>query len=130
MPQPAGQTARAHDPGIQEWERTYATFIHLTLLGNLILPIIILIAPLVMWLVKKGDSQFIDDHGKETVNFHISLAIYWLVIVPILTLFTCGVGAIGFLGVLALGIVGMIYGSIAANRGEYYRYPMCIRFIR
>ncbi len=118
-------------------ERQYAMWMHLSLLGYLVLPFVIFVAPLVMWLTKKEDSPFIDDHGRETLNFHITLMIYSFtlpIVGAIVGLLLCGVGLIFTIPIAIflpyiLGIVGMIYASTAAHRGEYYRYPMTIRFL-
>jgi len=120
---------RVSHPGIEPWERTYATFIHLTLL---ICPVAPVVGALVMWLIRKDESAYVDDHGREAINFQISLVIYMIVLsilaIPIGVL-TCGVGLVLPLGVYVLGIVGMILAATAANKGEYFRYPMCLRFI-
>ena len=79
-----------------------------------------------MWLIKRKDSPFLDDHGKEAVNFQISLVIYFF-ISAILMVVLVGIALMA--AVYVLGIVGMIMASVAANRGEYYRYPMCLRLI-
>lgn len=126
---------RLVDPNATQEQKTYCTLMHLTLLLYAALPVLAIIAPVVMWQVKKNDSKFVDDHGKETVNFHISLMIYGLVIflvslplVPAAGLGLC-TSAIGYFLVLGLGTIGMLLASLAANRGEYYRYPACLRFI-
>lgn len=112
------------DENADAGERTYATFMHLTLLlASAAVPVI---PALIMWSIKRKDSPFLDDHGKEAMNFQISLLIY----LPVLVLGTCTVGApIVIPGVMILGIVGMIKAAIAANKGQYFRYPACIRFI-
>jgi uncharacterized Tic20 family protein len=120
---------RLVDHDATESERQYAMWMHLSLLGNLVAPLVIIIVPLVMWMTKKDESPFIDDHGRETLNFHISLFLYMLAIVPLLLILTCGVGAILFPGIYVLGIVGMCSASKAASRGEFYRYPMSMRFL-
>lgn len=113
------------DPDATPDRRTYALFTHLSLLlvhfGVMVIP------PLVLWLIKRKESHFIDDHGREAVNFHISLLIYALastLLVPV-----CGIGIVGWVATYLLGIVGMILGAAAANRGEYFRYPATIRFL-
>lgn len=119
--------ARVVDATAQEWERTYAMFTHLSLLTiHFLMPVI---PALVLWLVKRERSPFIDDHGREAVNFQISLVLYALIVVPIVGLLTCGIGWVLWLGVYVLGLVGMILAAIAANKGEYYRYPACVRFL-
>lgn len=119
---------RVVDGQAAEWERTYSMFTHLTLLAVHFLPLPV-IAPLIMWLIKRDQSPFVDDHGREAINFQISLLIYALVVVPLAAILTCGIGAILWLGVWALGIVGMILAAVAAHRGQYYRYPATIRFL-
>lgn len=82
---------------------------------------------LVMWLIKRHESPFIDDHGKEAVNFQISLLIYSVIgglLVPF-----CFVGVPVLIATYVLGIAGMIMAALAANRGEYFRYPATIRLI-
>jgi hypothetical protein len=119
---------RLVDPDATPDQRTYVLIMHLTLIATQILPLALVIAPLIMWQIKKDESRFIDDHGREIVNFHISILLYALALTA-LTFITCGVGAIGFLALYALGIVGMIMGAAAANRGEYFRYPATLRLI-
>ena len=46
-----------------------------------------------------------------------------------MTVLTCGVGALLYVGIYVLGLVGMIMAVMAANRGEYFRYPATIRLI-
>jgi uncharacterized Tic20 family protein len=119
---------RVMDPLAAQWERTYAMFTHLTLLLVHFLPVPVIPA-LIMWLIKRDQSPYIDDHGREAINFQLSLVLYALVVVPIAAIITCGIGAVLWLGVYALGIIGMILASVAAYRGQYYRYPATIRFL-
>ena len=116
---------RLVDPHAQEWERLYATFTHLTLL---LFHVAIPVAPaVVMWLIKREKSPFVDDHGREAINFQISLLLYYILgglLVP-----ACGLGLVLIIAAYALGIVGMILASVAANKGEYYRYPATVRFL-
>lgn len=119
---------RLQDPGASESERTYAMLIHLSLLLAGPAPVLSLVAPLIMWQVKKADSAFIDDHGREAVNFHISVLLYGLLSLPFVLL--CGVGAVPLTAAYALGVIGIVLSSIASRKGEYYRYPMCLRFLK
>ncbi|MBY0261752.1 MAG: DUF4870 domain-containing protein [Phycisphaerales bacterium] len=132
-PPPPGvsPTGRLVDPAATPAQRQYAVFMHLTLLLAYVFWGISLIAPIIMWQVKRTESNFIDDHGRETVNFHLTLLMYALIG---LAFMLTGVGvciAIPLWSFAAiLGIVGMILAATAAGRGEYYRYPACIRFVR
>jgi len=102
-------------------------FLHLTLLAVHLLPVPVVPA-LIMWLIKRDQSSFIDDHGKEAVNFQISLVLYSLVGFPLM--FVCGIGIAVWVAAYVLGIVGLILASVAANKGQFYRYPVCLRFVK
>lgn len=129
---PVNEFGRAYDPDASADERSYALWMHLALLAHLVLSLIAIIIPIIMWQVKKDESPFLDDHGREAVNFQISLVIwsigFTLASIPV-GLLTCGVGFVIALVPYVLGIVGMIQASTAANRGEFYRYPMTMRFV-
>lgn len=129
---PVNAQGNAFDPDATSDERTYALFMHLSLLAHIPLSLLAIIIPIIMWSVKKDESPFLDDHGREAVNFQITLIIYSVLFailaVPIGFL-TCGVGFLLAFFPYILGLVGMIKAAIAANRGEFYRYPMNIRFI-
>ena len=108
-------------------ERTFGMLCHLLAFSGLIIPFGTIIGPLVMWLIKKDKSPYVNDQGKEAVNFQISCAIY-AIISGVLTLLFIGV-----LLLIALGIFWLIFviiASIKANEGKPYRYPMTIRFIK
>lgn len=100
--------------GPSDEDRQMAMFCHLGGLMGIILP-------LVLWLTQKDKSVYIDEHGKEAVNFHITLMIGHF-----LGIFTCGILN---LILLPISITFSIMAGMAANRGEDYRYPICIRFI-
>jgi uncharacterized protein len=126
------------DTTADENTRNYAQWIHLAgLIGGIAavlsagisLPVALL-AVLVLWLMKRDQSPFIDDHGKEAVNFQISILIYALLVLPAATLITCGLGILLAVPIAILDVVGTISGSKAAQRGEYYRYPACIRLLQ
>jgi len=85
-----------------------------------------IIAPLVLWLMKRNESPFIDDHGKEAVNFQISLW-FWIFLSSILIF--CGIGILLIFALPIFSFVMMIIMAIRANNGEYVRYPITIRFI-
>ncbi len=99
--------------GLKDDEKQMAMFCHL---GNLIGGFII---PLIIWMIKKDESRFVDRHGKEALNFSISILIYALV--------TCGCAG---LILMPFTIYWCIMAGLAANRGEYYTYPITIRFIK
>lgn len=86
-----------------------------------------LLGPLIVWLVKRDDSPEIDAHGKEALNFQISMLIY-NVVAAVFCLVLVG---FLFLAVLwVLNAVFVIIAAIQASEGKFYRYPMTIRFLQ
>ncbi len=85
------------------------------------------IGPLIIWLIKKDEDPFIDNQGKEALNFQITVAIAALVS-AVLT-----VVCVGFFLGIAVSIADLVFcilASIKANGGEKYRYPVSIRLIK
>jgi uncharacterized Tic20 family protein len=91
------------------------------------------VGPLIIWLIKKDQSRFVDYHGKEALNFQLNMLGYSLILVAI-SVATCGVGLIvtgPLLGVLWIyGIIMPIIAGMDANKGGYYKYPAIIRLIK
>ena len=103
-------------------ERLWATLAHI---GGIVLGFI---APLVIWLVFRGRSRFVDDQAKEALNFQILLVIAAIGF-SIIAAVTLGIGGLLFLSFI-VALVFMIQGAIAANRGDLYRYPLNWRIIK
>jgi uncharacterized Tic20 family protein len=108
-------------------ERTWGLITHLSALAGFIVPFGHIIGPLVVWLIKKDESPFVDDQGKEAINFQISMTLY-AVIAAILILVIIGIFLL--IGIGILDIVLVIIAAVKANAGEKFRYPLTIRFIR
>jgi hypothetical protein len=106
--------------------RMWAMFCHLAALAGF-LPMIPLfgfaVGPAVVWLIKRGESPFIDAHGKESLNFQLSMVIYATVLAV-----TC-VGVLLWPVLLVADVVLLVLGALKANDGLPYRYPLTIRFI-
>lgn len=86
-----------------------------------------ILGPLVMWLVKRDESTFVDACGKEAVNFQISMTIYTVVSV---LLILAVVGVVLLPAVIIANIVLTVIASMRASEGEHYRYPFTIAFIK
>ncbi len=84
------------------------------------------LGPLIIWLMKKDTSPFVNDQGKEALNFQITLLIGY--VIGGATMFVC-VGFILTPLVWLAGVVFGIMGAMAANKGEVYRYPFTLRLI-
>ena len=84
------------------------------------------IAPLIIWQIKKDDFAFVNEQGKEAVNFQISIILY--AIGSALLCFAC-IGAFLLPAVCIFDVVFLLIAAVKANNGEHYRYPLTIRFI-
>ena len=107
--------------------RTWDMLCHLSALAGYLIPFGNVIAPLIIWQIQKKDYPSVDAHGKEAVNFQISILIYTFV--SILLAFVL----IGIPLLVAIGIgnlVLIVIASIKANNGEAYRYPLTLRLIK
>jgi uncharacterized Tic20 family protein len=85
------------------------------------------LGPLIFWLVKKDSSEFVDDQGKESLNFQITVSLA-MIASGILCIILVGLPLL-FL-ILIVNFVMTIIGAVAASKGERYRYPFVIRLLR
>lgn len=120
-------------------ERQWAMFAHLSaLLGGLVTAgwagsIGCFLGPLVIWLVKKETMPFVDDQGKEALNFNITVGIAFLALL-LLSIMTLGIGLV--IAVPAWVVIGIawlvltIIAAIKANEGVAYRYPFTLRLVK
>lgn len=107
--------------------RQWAMFLHLSQLAGYIIPLLGLIAPILIWQIKKEEYPILDEHGKIVVNWIISELIY-AAIGFVLMFVVIGIPILAVLGVLA--IVFPIIGGLKANNGELWYYPMTINIIK
>jgi len=137
--------------------RTWATICHLSSLLMLFgVPLGNVLGPLVVWLVKRNDHPFVDDQGKEALNFQLSITLYWVIAGVLIFL---SVGSIAFFwpaahhrmfdfwnpmampfamlfglflifGLLILDVILSIVAAVRTSSGEAYRYPLTIRAIK
>ncbi len=114
-------------PFSQPDERMWAMLTHLSALPGSFVLIGAIVAPLIIWQIQKERSAFVDYHGKEAVNFQITMAIAAGVS---FLLFILLVGLVLIWIVGAVWLIFTIIAAIKANNGEYYRYPITIRFIK
>lgn len=138
-PEAPGPRETGRLPPRPEDERLYATLIHLSgLLWLFGVPGIV--GVLIIWLLQRDRSAFVDVHGKEAMNFQLSLTIYGLALVilafagSILSVILVGLvllvpAVVLGVALLVFQVVVAILGAVEANRGDYFRYPLAIRFI-
>jgi len=125
-------------------EKNMALFAHLASFGSLVFPFGNILGPMIVWLVKKDESVFVDTHGKESLNFQITYTIGMLLLVGLGSFFAISSGlrdndgGIAISIILALGLIILLWftslifvivASVKASRGEIYHYPVSIRFV-
>jgi len=107
--------------------RQWAMFMHFSILASFVIPVGGLIAPIVMWQMKKEEYEGIDQHGKNIANFVISIIIYAAVSTVLILV---GIGLIVLPVILIASIVLPIIAGIKANNGECWKYPLTIEFLK
>ena len=108
--------------------RTWGMLCHLSAFAGLIIPFGHVLGPLIVWLIKKNEIPFVDDQGKESLNFQITVAIAALISSALICL--AGIGLILVVAVVIVGIVFAVMAGIKANQGIVYRYPWALRLIK
>ena len=115
------------DVGVAGRDRTWTVLCHLSSLAGIVLPAAgNWLGPLVVWLVKRDEDPEVDRHGKEALNFNLSILIWTFVSALLCFVF---VGFILLPLVFILHIVCTIMAGIRASEGGFDHYPMTIRFI-
>ena len=113
---------------ISKDERTWAMVSHLSALtGFFTGGLGSIVAPLIVWMLKKEEMPFVDEQGKESLNFQITMLIAAL-ISGLLVLVLIGV--LLLIAVVIIDLVFVIIASVKANEGEHYRYPLSLRLIK
>jgi uncharacterized Tic20 family protein len=112
-----------------EDERQWGMFAHLSILSTYVTGIGLVAGPLIVWLMKKDESAFVDACGREALNFGISvllwnvaavLCLFTIVLIPVSIALWCVLGV--------AGIVLPIVAGLKAKEGVAYRYPLVFRF--
>ena len=121
------EEAENNDNSVDKDARTWALICHLSALAGYVIPFGNILGPLVVWMVKKDTHAFVDEQGKEAVNFQITVTL--AVVVSVILIFVL----IGFflLAIVAVySLVMMIIAAMKVNEGENYRYPYTLRLIK
>lgn len=116
----------ALSPEQNKEQNMWAMLCHLSIFIGFIIPFGNIIAPLIIWLIKKDEFSLVDDQGKEVLNFQISATIY-CVASCILIIILIGIPLLIALGIFV--IITTVIGAIKSNDGIKYRYPLTIRFL-
>ncbi len=121
--------ARAQRPGsLSEKDRNLGMWVHLVAIISAFTAFLGIVATLVIWLLNKDDSEFIDECGKESLNFQISILIYETVLaISMLLVITIPFAVIGLVIAWLVAIILPIMAGLKASDGKGYEYPFTIR---
>jgi uncharacterized Tic20 family protein len=108
-------------------EHTWGMLCHLAALAGYIIPLGNIVGPLVVWLIKKDEYPFVDEQGKSSLNFQISMLIYEIVAIILCLIL---IGFILMIALLVVNLVCVILAAVHANDGKSFRYPLSITFLR
>lgn len=118
----------SENPQVSKEEQNWAMFCHLAALSGFVIPLGNVLGPLIVWLIKKDTMPLVDQHGKEAINFQITVLIAFMVCVVLAFVL------IGFALMFVVGIGALILTIVAAvkiSNGQYdYKYPFAIRLIK
>jgi len=123
----APETTPQELEGPSAQEKQWGLIACLSPFAGYIIPLASVVAPLIIWQMKKDELPFAADHAKETLNFEISVFIYIVACIPLCFIL------IGFPLIFLLGvgnIVFLIIAALKANNGENFRYPLTIRLVK
>lgn len=111
----------------QKEERQWAMFSHLGTFVVFMIPFGNIIAPLIIWQIKKDESAFVVQHSKESLNFQISLMVYGLASCLLILIL---IGVFLLIGLFIFNVIAVITAGVKANEGDFYKYPLTIRFFK
>ncbi len=115
-------------PAVSKEEQNWAMICHLSALAGFLIPFGNIFGPLIVWLLKRAEYPQVEAHGKEALNFQITVAIAFAVCVPLVFVL------IGFPLMILVGLVALILTILAAvkvSNGEFgYRYPFALRLLK
>ncbi len=126
-PPPPVATPLPQGVGPSKEERNLSLLCHLLGLTGFMFPAANIIAPLVLWLIKKEGMPFLDDQGKEAINFQITVTI--AAVVCLVTSFLL-IPIIILIGIGIASLILVIIAAIKSSEGVPYRYPFTLRLIK
>ncbi len=104
-----------------------AMLCHLSAFAGFIFPLGNILGPLLIWLLSGKEHPFIDYHGKESLNFQISVIIFAIICIPLIFVI---IGIFLLIALFIYTLIAVIVASVRAANGEYFRYPITFRFIK
>ncbi len=118
----------SENPQVSKDEQNWAMICHLAALSGFVIPLGNVLGPLIVWLIKKDTMPLVDQHGKEALNFQITVLIAFMVclvltmvLIGLLLMFVVGIGA----------LVLTIMAAVKVSNGQFdYKYPFTLRLVK
>jgi hypothetical protein len=107
--------------------KTWGMMCHVAAIAGYLIPFGNIIAPFIVWQLKKDTAEFVDYNGKESLNFQITITIAMIAAIPLILV------VIGIFMLIALPIIDLvlvIIAAVKASNGERYRYPLTLRLVK
>ena len=123
------ESKKVKSPQVKEKsdENMWRALSHVSALAGFLIPVGNIIAPLLIYLLKKDDYETVGEHAKESLNFQISMTIYFFAAILLVIL---AVGIPFILLIPAFDLIIVIIATIKASEGEDYKYPLNLRLIK
>ena len=115
------------DMTITKEERVWAMLCHLSAFAFFVFPFGNILGPLIMWLIKRDESQFINEQGREALNFQISVSLYALG-ATLLCLILIGIPIL--IALFFFDFILVIVAAVRANDGIHYKYPLTLELVK
>ena len=111
-------------------EHNLAMLAHLLALLGFVIPGMNILVPLLIWLIKRDESNYVAHHSRESLNFQITLTLLvaiWIALkLAIIGLFLLPLVPV----IVVTALILMIRAALKASAGDYYRYPFCLRLVK
>lgn len=107
--------------------RNWGMLCHISSFAGYLVPLGNIFGPLVIWLMKRDEIPLVDEQGKESLNFQISMTIY-IIAAAVMSIFLIGIPIL--VGLVIAEIVLVIVAGVKVVNGEPFSYPLTIRFVQ
>lgn len=111
----------------KEQEHTWAMLTHLSGFLGYVVPLSNILIPFLVWQMKKDQSSFLAEEAKSALNFQISITIYSVIAFVLVFLV---IGLFLLFALMIFELVVILKAALAANKGEHYKYPLSIVFVK
>lgn len=113
---------------VSKEEQNWAMICHLSALAGFLVPFGNIFGPLLVWLLKRADMPMVDRHGKESLNFQITVGIAVAICIPLIFVLI-GIPLMFIIGIGAL--IMTIIAAVKVSNGDFdYRYPFALRLLK